>query len=251
MDTPVIEIQDLWFSYNGRPVLKDINLKLPGGGFTAMIGPNGGGKTTLMKLMLGLIKPDKGVVKVFGQPPSQVAHRLGYVPQEIGINKDFPISVMDVVLMGRLNSFKGWPHHSRKDRIAAQKVLEQLDMWEYRNNRIGHLSGGQRQRIFIARALVTEPEILFLDEPTASVDSAHQTDFFSILKDLNEKATIIIVNHDLMVISRYVKSVACVNRCLHYHDGAEVTEDMIQMYQCPVELVAHGIPHRVLKTHQT
>jgi zinc transport system ATP-binding protein len=249
MDTPVIEIQDLWFSYNGRPVLKDINLKLQRGGFTAMIGPNGGGKTTLMKLMLGLLKPDKGVVKVFGQSPQKAASRLGYVPQEIGINKDFPISVMDVVLMGRLNSFKGWSRHSRKDKMAAQKVLEQMDMWEYRNNRIGHLSGGQRQRVFIARALVTEPEILFLDEPTASVDSAHQSDFFSILKELNEKATIIIVNHDLMVISRYVKSVACVNRYLHYHDHAEVTGDMIQMYQCPVELVAHGIPHRVLKTH--
>jgi len=249
-NSPVIEIENLWFSYNGRPVLKDINLNLDQGGFTAMIGPNGGGKTTLMKLMLGLLKPGKGSIKIFGQSPRQAAKRLGYVPQEIGINKDFPISVMDVVLMGRLKTLKGWSRHSRKDRDAVQKVLEHMDMWEYRNRRIGELSGGQRQRIFIARALVTEPEILFLDEPTASVDAAHQSDFFNLLKEINKKITIIIVNHDLMVISRYVKSVACVNRTLHYHDGAQVTDEMMQMYQCPVELVAHGIPHRVLGTHQ-
>ncbi|QTA81956.1 Zinc ABC transporter, ATP-binding protein [Desulfonema limicola] len=248
-NSPVIEIEDLWFSYNGRPVLKGINLCLNQGDFTAMIGPNGGGKTTLMKLMLGLLKPGKGIVKIFGQNPRQAASRLGYVPQEIGINKDFPISVMDVVLMGRLKTLKGWSRHSRKDRDAVQKVLENMDMWAYRKRRIGELSGGQRQRIFIARALVTEPDILFLDEPTASVDSVHQADFFTLLKEINKKVTIIIVNHDLMVISRYVKSVACVNRTLHYHNAARVTDEMIQMYQCPVELIAHGIPHRVLRTH--
>lgn len=248
-NSPVIEIENLWFSYNGRPVLRDINLSLGQGGFTAMIGPNGGGKTTLMKLMLGLLKPEHGKVKVLGRKPQKAANRLGYVPQEIGINKDFPISVLDVVLMGRLQTLKGWTRHSRKDRAAVQKVLEQMDMWEYRKRRIGELSGGQRQRVFIARALATEPEILFLDEPTASVDAAHQSDFFNLLKEINKKITIIIVNHDLMVISRYVKSVACVNRTLHYHDGAQVTDEMMQMYQCPVELVAHGIPHRVLRTH--
>jgi len=249
-NSPVIEINNLWFSYNGgRSVLKDINLSLNQGGFTAMIGPNGGGKTTLMKLMLGLLKPGRGIVKVFGVEPAKAAQRLGYVPQEVGINKDFPISVIDVVLMGRLKTLKGWSRHLRKDRDAVQKILEQMDMWEFRNRRIGELSGGQRQRIFIARALVTEPEILFLDEPTASLDTSHQAYFFNLLKEINKKITIIIVNHDLMVISRYVKSVACVNRTLHYHDGAQVTDEMIQMYQCPVELVAHGIPHRVLRTH--
>ncbi len=248
-DSPVIEIRDLYFSYNSRPVLKNISLRLEKGCFTALIGPNGGGKTTLLKLMLGLLKPNRGAVKILGRPPRQVSRRLGYVPQEIGINRDFPISVLDVVLMGRIRSSRGWSRACSEDKKAAREILERMDMWEYRKSRIGELSGGQRQRIFIARALVSEPEILFLDEPTANVDSGHQDNFYRLLRELNRSVSIVIVNHDLMVISSQVKSVACVNRTLHYHNGAEITEDMIQMYHCPVELVAHGIPHRVLRTH--
>jgi zinc transport system ATP-binding protein len=249
-ENPVVEVKDLWFSYNGRPVLKDASLTLFKGDFTALIGPNGGGKTTLLKLMLGLLKPDRGTVKIFGQKPSQIAHRIGYMPQEIGINKDFPISVADVTLMGRLRSAR-FGGYSSDDKSAAQNALERVKMWEHRNRRIGELSGGQRQRVFIARALVSEPELLFLDEPTASVDSAYQSDFYDLLKELNQSVTIIIVNHDLMVISSYVKSVACVNRGLHYHRGPEISDEMIRMYHCPVELIAHGIPHRVLRTHHT
>ncbi len=245
-----IEIENLWFSYNGRPVLRDVNLTLRQGNFTALIGPNGGGKTTLLKLMLGLLRPDRGSIAILGRPPHQAAHRLGYVPQDVGINRRFPVSVRDVVLMGRLKRSRGWSRYTREDRKSARKALERLDMWDYRNCRIGELSGGQRQRVFIARALATEPEILFLDEPTASVDAVHQNEFFDLLRDLNRHTTIIIVNHDLMVISAFVKSVACVNRTLHYHDSAEVTDEMIRMYHCPVELVAHGIPHRVLRAHR-
>lgn len=250
MESPAIEIHNLWFSYNGQPVLTNINLTLEPGDFTALIGPNGGGKTTLLKLMAGLLKPDRGSVRVLGKRPRRVASRLGYVPQEIGINIRFPVSVRDVVMMGRLRSFRGWSGYSRSDRQKARKILERLEMWEYRNRRIGELSGGQRQRVFIARALVSDPEILFLDEPTASVDAAHQSDFYAILKELNSTMTIVIVNHDLMVISTHVKSVACVNHGLHFHSGSEVTPEMMRMYQCPVELVAHGIPHRVLSTHK-
>ncbi len=246
----VIEIKDLHFSYHGRQVLKNISLRLEKGCFTALIGPNGGGKTTLLKLMLGLLKPDEGSVSVLGKPPREVSRRLGYVPQEIGINRDFPISVQDVVLMGRIRSSGGWSRHSAQDKSAAREVLDRLDIWELRKRRIGELSGGQRQRVFIARALVSDPDILFLDEPTANVDSSHQNDFYRLLQELNSKVSIVIVNHDLMVISSQVKSVACVNRTLHYHNGAEITEDMVRMYACPVELVAHGIPHRVLRTHQ-
>ncbi|GBC61033.1 ABC transporter ATP-binding protein [Desulfonema ishimotonii] len=251
MDTsPVLEIRDLSFSYTGQPVLENVSLTLSKGNYTALIGPNGGGKTTLLKLMAGLLKPSRGTVRVLGLPPRQAAGRIGYVPQEIGINKSFPVSVTDVVLMGRLRSFRGWSRYSKADRMAVRRVLERMGMWEYRNRRIAALSGGQRQRVFIARALVSDPEILFLDEPTASVDAAHQSEFFKLLKELNRTMTIIIVNHDLMVISSQVKSVACVNRRVHYHGKAEITDDMMQMYQCPVELVAHGIPHRVLNIHQ-
>jgi len=247
---PAIEIRDLWFSYNSQTVLQEVNITLHKGEFTALIGPNGGGKTTLMKLMIGLLEPKQGSVRILGKNPKEIAHRLGYVPQEIGINKSFPISVIDVVMMGRLKSLNGWSSgYSKNDKNAAQKILEQLEMWEYRNRRIGELSGGQRQRVFIARALVSNPEILFLDEPTANIDTKHQSDFYKLLNDLNKTVTILIISHELVVISSYIKSVACVNRTVHYHGAAEMTEEMVDMYCCPVELIAHGLPHRVLREH--
>lgn len=248
MSAPIVEIKDLSFSFNDHMVLEGVNLAVPEKGFVAMIGPNGGGKSTLLKLMLGLLDSYQGTIHIFGEHPRQSAHRIGYVPQEIGINMSFPISVTDVVLMGRL---KPGRRYSQADKTAAQKVLDQLEMWEFRNHRIGELSGGQRQRVFIARALVNDPELLLLDEPTASVDSKHQADFYSLLKDLNKSSAILVVSHDIMVISGYVKSVACVNRNVHYHDAAEITEEMADMYCCPVELVTHGtLPHRVLRKHE-
>ncbi len=250
MEKPVIEIKNLWFSFNGEPVLQDVHFTLYRNEFLAMIGPNGGGKTTLLKLMMGLFEADRGEIRIFGRSPKQAAHRIGYVPQDIHINKNFPISVFDVVLMGRLKSGVSWSHHKKDDRIAAQLSLEKVEMEQFKNRHIDELSGGQRQRIFIARALVTEPEILILDEPTASIDAKGQTEIYTILKDLNEKVTILVVSHDILALSSYIKSVACVNRRVHFHEAAEVTEEMLEVaYQCPVELIAHGLPHRVLRTH--
>ncbi len=250
MEKPVIEIKNLWFSFNAEPVLQDVQFTLYRKEFLAMIGPNGGGKTTLLKLMMGLFEADRGEIRVFGRPPKQVAHRIGYVPQDIHINKNFPISVLDVVLMGRLRSGINWSHHKKDDRIAAKLSLEKVEMEHFKNRHIDELSGGQRQRVFIARALVTNPEILILDEPTAGVDTKGQTEIYTILKDLNEKVTILVVSHDILALSSYIKSVACVNRRVHFHEAAEVTEEMLEMaYQCPVELIAHGLPHRVLRTH--
>ncbi len=256
MSRAIIEIQDLSFSFNGQPVLQDIYLEVKKGDFLAMIGPNGGGKTTLLKIMLGLFAPDKGTVRVLGRPPHKASHRIGYVPQDVDINLRFPVSALDVALMGNLKPGKGWSRPSREDRIAAHRALEQLGMGPHCDRRIGELSGGQRQRVFVARALVTQPELLFLDEPTASIDTRGQHEFYQMLKQLNEHITIVLVSHDLMVISGYIKSVACVNSNLHYHDHGEITGEMIeQMYHCsvdencPVELIAHGLPHRVLKSH--
>ncbi|UCE83770.1 MAG: metal ABC transporter ATP-binding protein [Deltaproteobacteria bacterium] len=252
MSDPVIEIKDLWFSFNAIPVLKEVNLRVNRGDFVALLGPNGGGKTTLLKLMLGLLKPDRGSILVFGEPPGETSHRIGYTPQHVHFNQSFPISVLDAVLMGRLRPGRGWSRYTRKDKMAAQKALERVEMWESRNRRVGELSGGQAQRIFIARALVDEPEALFLDEPTASVDTKHQTDLFDILKELNETVTILVVSHDVGIVSTHVKSVACVNQQVFSHDDSEITQEMLEMaYQCcPVELVAHGLPHRVLQKHE-
>ena len=249
MKNPIIEVSHIYYSFNGTQVLQNVSLSIREKEFVAFIGPNGGGKTTLIKLLLGILKPDRGTIRIMGKPPAKAAHRIGYVPQDVSINKSFPISVMDVVLMGRLQ-FHRWSRLSKKDRMAAKKALESLEMLEFQNRKIDDLSGGQRERVFIARALATDPDILFLDEPTANIDSQGRTDLYALLKELNKTKTIFVVSHDTMVLSSYVTSVACVNKNVHYHDGAEITEEMMDMgYHCPVELIAHGIPHRILKTH--
>jgi zinc transport system ATP-binding protein len=250
MPEPIIQMRDVWFSFNGQPVLQEVNLNVPRGDFLAVIGPNGGGKTTLLKLMLGLLNPTRGTVAVFRESPHRVSHRIGYVPQNVHINKDFPVSVLDVVLMGCLRTGRGWSRHTRQDRAAAQQALEQMRLWGYRDRRIGELSGGQLQRVFIARALVSGPEILFLDEAMASVDAQGRGEFYDALTELNRKVTIVAISHDMMILSRQVKSVACVNRELYHHDSGEITREMLDAaYHCPVDLVAHGIPHRVLGLH--
>ena len=250
MDTPIIELKNVDFSYNHHAILKDVNMKVYANDFIAVIGPNGGGKTTLLKLMLGLLPVGHGSVRIYGQKPQKVSHRIGYVPQNVHANKNFPISVMDVVLMGCLRSGRIWTHPTKMDRNSAKEALEKMEMLKYHKRRIGELSGGQRQRVFIARALAGKPEILFFDEPTASVDTHGQTELYSLLKGLNKNVTILVVSHDLMVVSSYVKTVICVNQCVHQHDAAEMTQEMLDMaYQCPVELIAHGLPHRVLGDH--
>lgn len=250
MEEPVIRLENVCFSYNRAPVLENVSFSVAEREFLAIIGPNGGGKSTLVKLILGLLSPDYGKVMVFGTSPEKVARRLGYVPQDVAINRAFPISVFDVVLMGRLRH-GGRARISGADRQAASSALETMGMKGYEKHRIDNLSGGQRERVFIARALTADPEILILDEPTASVDTRGKTELYSILRDLNRTKTIIIVSHDLMVMSSYVTAVACVNRRVHYHDEGEITQEMIDMgYQCPVELIAHGQPHRILKVHE-
>ena len=251
LTTPAVEMKGIWFSYERTPILEDISFTLKQGDFLGMIGPNGGGKTTLLKLLLGILKPDRGFIRVLGEEPHQARHRVGYVPQDTDSNNTFPVSVMDVVLMGRLAISRMGKSFSSKDRPMAEEALRKVGMWNRKNTPIGKLSGGQRQRVLIARALVTEPEILFLDEPTAKVDPEFESNIYDFLKELNRRATIVTITHDVGVISRYVQSVACVNRTLIYHEEAQITNEMLEMaYECPVDLIAHGIPHRVLPHHE-
>jgi len=256
MSKPIVEINNVTFAYNGQTALQDVSLEIRQGDFIAMIGPNGGGKTTLLKLILGLLKPDKGIIRVIGQSTQKASACIGYVPQDVHINRSFPITAMDVVLMGKLEPRKRWARKTASNRREAMAALGRLEMEALAEKKIGELSGGQCQRVFIARALVTQPQLLLLDEPTASIDTKGQADFFEMLKALNKDVTIVVVSHDLLAVSRYVKSVACVNRGLHYHNQAEITGEMLEtMYpcaageECPVELLAHGLPHRVLKDH--
>lgn len=253
----IVEINACDFSFEKEAVLKDVNISIPHGDFVAIIGPNGGGKTTLLKLILGLLKPTNGHILVDGKPPQKASRSIGYVPQNVHINRSFPITALDVVLMGMINNETLSDKNSKGAHIEALMALERMEMKDYAARKIGTLSGGQRQRVFIARALVSGPKLLLLDEPTASIDAKGQADFYRLLKELNTDITILLVSHDLLLISNYVKSVACVNKQLYYHNHAEITGEMLEnMYTgstgeaCPVELIAHGMPHRVLKKHE-
>lgn len=249
MTEPMVQIEDLYFYHNGQEILSDIHLTVNKGDFVSIIGPNGGGKTTLVKLILGLLSPSKGTVRIQGKSPAENGTVIGYVPQYINHNLNFPASAMDVVLMGKYDPGKRFGFRNKKrDRQEALKALEQLGMADYAGRKITDLSGGQRQRVLIARALVTGPELLVLDEPTASLDTKGQTDFFSLLKELNRELTILVVSHDLLIVSSYAKSIACVNKRLHYHQTVGSTGELMNAYYscsveevCPVEHVIRGV----------
>lgn len=244
-----IEIKDLYVSLGGLSVLQDINLEVAPGDFLGVIGPNGGGKSTLLKTIVGLIKPDHGQVLIRGKGINKGRRHMGYVPQYAVFDRDFPISVREVVKMGRLGKRRGL-RYSSLDQAVVDKVLHKVEMFDLQERQIGELSGGERQRVLVARALASEPEILLLDEPTASIDEKFESDFYELLKELNQEITIILVSHDISAISRYVKNIACLNRTLYHQEGKEISSDVInKMYGCPVDLIAHGVPHRVLKPH--
>ena len=249
MDT-VIELKDVWMSYEDNIVLESIDLAIKDHDFLAIIGPNGGGKSTLLKVILGLIKPDKGSVMLLGKAPHKTRKHIGYVPQYISSNLDFPISVWDVVLMGRIGMMAPFKSYRKEDKQAAREALQVVDMFEFKDRQISELSGGQRQRVFIARALVNKPKLLMLDEPSAGIDSKRQKEFYDLLNKLKKEIAIIMVTHDLSAVSVYVDKIACLNRKLHYHDSKNLSpHDLEEAYQCPVDLIAHGVPHRVLELH--
>jgi zinc transport system ATP-binding protein len=251
-----ITFEGVSFRYDGGPVLQDVDLHLERGEYLAMLGPNGGGKTTFLKLVLGLLAPTGGRVRVLGRDPRDAVPRVGYLQQYAHEVQTFPITVLDVVLLGRLGrSDRRWGF-GRRDRAEAEKALDRVGMLEHAGRRIGELSGGQKQRVFIARAIVSEPDLLLLDEPLSSIDQESKHNLFEFLKRLHERMTIVMVSHDLSVISRDVTSVACVGGTLHHHKAPELTWDMVKMLygcedgDCPVELIAHGVPHRVLEAHE-
>lgn len=245
-----IEVKGLYFKYDETPILEDINFEVEENDFVGIIGPNGGGKTTFIKILVGLLKPNSGTVKIFGRAISKMSHSIGYVPQLFNFDKDFPISVMQVVLMGRLSKQNLISRFVNDDYNSATESLKKVGMYEFKDELIGNLSGGQKQRVLIARALSVSPKILILDEPTASVDSKAGKNFYELLHDLNENMTIIMISHDIGVVSQYVEKIACLNKNLVFHDSKEISREMLEAtYQCPVDLIAHGLPHRILDEH--
>lgn len=242
----LIEIRGLSFGYEGIPVIEDIDLDIFRKDYLLIIGPNGGGKTTLLKLILGIMNPWGGSITFH----RNISNRLGYVPQFSSFNRNFPITVFDMVLTGCMDSKKILKKHKKKDHEKAKTILDKLDLYNNRNENLKNLSGGQIQKSLIARALVSGPEVLLLDEPTASIDITSKTNLMDLLDELNENTTIVVVTHDPIPFARAYGHIACINKSLYYHGKGELDKLAIEKaYGCPVELLGHGIPHTILKEH--
>lgn len=243
-EAPLIEVRDVTFGYGREVVLDHVDLDIHPRDFLAIIGPNGGGKTTLVKVILGLLRPWSGEVVRRVDPG-----RLGYVPQFSTFDKSFPLRVSDVVLMGRLGRRGLFQRYSREDREDVGRILDRLKLSGVARSHVAEISGGQLQRVLIARSLAADPEILFLDEPTASIDAESREVLQEILEDLNRTIPVVVVTHDVTSMSSMVRRIACINRRLFYH-GEEIDQHVLEeVYGCPVELVAHGVAHRVLHHH--
>jgi zinc transport system ATP-binding protein len=237
-----IRFDGVTFSYGATPVLEDINFAIAEGEFAAIIGPNGGGKTTMLELILGLLDPQTGSVSIFGRKPVTARNRIGYMPQHPRLDPQFPVTVGDVVLLARLSG--GWQigGYRQSDREAAASALDSVGLIDLRDRPFSDLSGGQRQRLLIARALASDPELLLLDEPTANLDPSIQDGLYELLHRLNETLTVVVVSHDIGFVSKYVGKVVCVNRKAVLHPVSEVGHEVISMLYGGLEMriVDHG-----------
>jgi zinc transport system ATP-binding protein len=253
MDTsnhPVVELIGVDAGYDAEIVLEDVSLHVVSGDFVGIIGPNGGGKTTLIRVILGILRPGKGSVRVFGRPVTEVRATVGYVPQILEFDHAFPIRAIDVVRMGRLGRRGLRSSYNRSDNEVVERVMKQTGVTDQANRLFGELSGGERQRVLIARALAVEPRLLLLDEPTANVDPSLQEGIYDLLAELNKSMTILMVTHDLGVVSAHVKSVGCLNRTLHYHGGIHIPDGVLEeTFGCSMDFISHGTPHRVFAKH--
>lgn len=237
---PVMVLKDLAFAYNGDMVLENVNLNIAEREFVWIVGPNGGGKTTLIKIMLGLLRPQKGSIAVFGAPAAVSRRRLGYMPQHAYLDPGFPVTALDVVLMGRLNGKVRPGPYSAADHDVAHRALDQVGMDESANKALRELSGGQQRRLLVARALACEPDLLLLDEPTANLDRQVERELFDFLKELNKRLTIIMVSHDPAFVSDFVERVVCVNRTVAVHPTTNRDREFIdELYGVHVRMVRH------------
>lgn len=235
-----ITVEAVSYSYGDVAVLEGVNLSVAAGEFLGLVGPNGGGKSTLLKLILGLLKPKTGRITVLGKSPAEGRRRVGYVSQFNAFSRDFPISAENTVLMGRLGKTQALGGYCANDRRAAHRAMAQAQVLELGDRRLATLSGGQLQRVMIARALACEPEILVLDEPTANIDLRGEQDIFDLLGQLDGQPTILVVSHDIGFISQYVTRVACLNRTLVCHGTDTINGEIInELYGSPVRMIHH------------
>lgn len=244
---PLIKIENLTVAYNKIPVLQDVSLDVYEKDFLGVIGPNGGGKTTLLKAILGLVREEKGRI-VFRQDFRGRKKPIGYLPQVKHIDRKFPITVFDVVLSGAIMDKS--LHPKSEIRHKAEQLIREMGILDIRTKAIGELSGGQMQRVFLCRALLGNPKLLILDEPDTFVDSRFEGELYEKLWQLNKDIAILLVSHDVGTISSYVKTIACVNKNLHYHPESTISQEQLDKYNCPIQIISHGeVPHTVLKHH--
>jgi zinc transport system ATP-binding protein len=240
MSQEIVRFKDVSFSYGERPVLEDVSFDVHEDEFFALIGPNAGGKSTVLKLILGLLKPDRGTIEVFGGVAEDARTRIGYVPQRAEFSQRFPISVRDMVMLGRLGTTRAIGGFNARDRQRVAAVLEAVEIADIAAQPLGTLSGGQMQRALIARALVSDPELLVLDEPTANIDIRAEEDLFSLLRQYRTHMTIIVVSHDVAFISGYVDRVGCLNKTLVCHGTESINSKSIEeLYGAPVRRIFH------------
>lgn len=239
-ENAVLEMTDVAFGYDGPVVLEDVNFVLRERDFVSVVGPNGGGKTTLLRLILGLVHPSSGTIRAFGKPPEEVRHRIGYMPQDAQLDPKFPVTVMDVVLMGQLTAGSRLGFYSKAQKEAALEALRDVDLLDLRKKSLSRLSGGQKRRVLIARALAGNPDLLLLDEPTANLDHLIEQELHSVLRRLNERLTVVMVSHDLAFVSKHVDNVICVNRTVAVHATAEIDGELFnKMFGGDIRMVMH------------
>jgi zinc transport system ATP-binding protein len=239
-DHSLLMIQDVSFSYGAQVILQDVNLSLPTGEFVWIVGPNGGGKTTLLKLILGLLQPDTGAIQVLGRSPNQARHLIGYMPQSAQYDASFPATVLDVVKMGTVTALPGTRSGPHSPRARAMRALEQVGLADLADRSFSRLSGGQMRKLLIARALASQPRLLVLDEPTANLDIQVEEDTYELLQTLSRDLSILMVSHQPAFVSRFVEHVVCVNRRVSVHPTAEVDGDFLKdFYGRSVRLVRH------------
>jgi len=249
----ILEINDLSVGYEDNPyVLKGVNLSVFQNDFLGIIGPNGGGKTTLLKTILGLVKPTSGTISFFHNNKKTDKINIGYLPQINQIDKKFPISVHDVILSGLTIKRSIFSPYTKEQKEKVKDVARQMGLEKLVNRPIGALSGGQLQRTLLGRAIIDEPSLLVLDEPNSYVDKRFESDFYKILEEINKSTAIILVSHDVGTVISLVKNIACVNEGLHYHSGTNISTDWLEKSysSCPIEIIGHGdFPHRILEKH--
>ncbi|WP_302025795.1 metal ABC transporter ATP-binding protein [Parabacteroides johnsonii] len=248
----LIDIEHVTAAYGNKTVLRDISLTVWKGDFLGIIGPNGGGKTTLLKVILGLLPPVSGMIRFYEDGQMVPSLRIGYLPQLNNIDKKFPISVREVVTSGLASEKPLFRSYSASQKQRVEEILGKMGLEDLAGRAIGELSGGQLQRVLLGRSIVSRPQVLILDEPNSYVDKRFESRFYKLLDEINKESAIILVSHDIGTVLAMVKNIACVNETLHYHPGADVSEEWLgEKYACPIELIGHGdLPHRVLKKHE-